>query len=296
VKVFPAQLGVWNFIPDAAAIVADFDSLGPSTAAVCPACKLDLTVVNDDVLVDRSHDCTGYRHGLDTEAVAICSVVLSDLGCVVDVLFHLNWCLGRIFDDVDPGKPLAASGTDVAHDNHAKGCAVDSGKSLAVHLPRKHDFVDFHLPDGHADGVVVDMSLLEVRVRTKEFNVIATLFQATTVLDNFLQANSHVASGSDGTFGPGRVDQLITIAGVRADLFDTACTTALECNGSGHARELGLILEIRKSDFPRVVDKALNFEKVLFGIDFRDAAVVAYEVVLIIRDFGLSSQSEHKET
>jgi hypothetical protein len=292
VEVLPAQLGVRNFIPDASAIVADLDSLGPPTATVCPTSHLDLAVVDNNVFVDRGHDCTSYRHGLDTEAIAVRGVVLSDLGCVVKVLFHLDWRLGRIFDDVDPGKPLAASGADVAHDNHAKRRAMDSRKSLAIHLPRKHDFVDLHLPDGHADGVVVDVSLLEVRVGAEEFDVIAILFQATTVLDDLLQANTHIASGSNGTFSPGCVDQLVAITGVEADLLNTACATALECDGSGHAWELGLILELRKSNLLGVVDKTLDFEKVLLGVDFRDAAMVADVMVLVVCNFGLSSQSK----
>ena len=54
---FLAQFFVGGFVPDGAAVAADFDAFGPvAAAAVGPAAHVDFAVVNEDGLVGWGHD------------------------------------------------------------------------------------------------------------------------------------------------------------------------------------------------------------------------------------------------
>lgn len=79
---------------------------------------------------------------------------------------------------------------------------MDFGQRFPIHLPRKHYLVEPCLAIRHGYYIVVYLPLLEVCVDAHEFNVMGTVFDSTTVLEYFLQANAGVTSSSDGTFSP----------------------------------------------------------------------------------------------
>jgi hypothetical protein len=292
-EILATQLLVRNLIPHASTIVTNFHALGPPTPTVRPPRHLDLSVMDNHILVDGRHNRARDRHGLDTEAIAVRGVVFADLRGIVDVFFHLDGRHGRIFDYIDARQPFAGARANVAHYDDAEGRAVDGGEGFAVHFPCEHHFVDFHFVRGHADGVVVDVALFEICVCAKEFNVGAGFFEAAAVLYHFFEGHADVACGTDGAFTPGRVDELVAVARIVVDLLDAAGAAALQCNSCGHAGEFCFVLELCEGDFHGLVDKAFDFEEVFSWVDFGDAAVIADEVVFVGSDFGLCMLVHH---
>lgn len=287
-EVFPAQLCVGHFVPDATAIVADFNSLRPSTTAVGPASHLDLAIVNDNFLVDWRHDGACNWHSLNGKAVAVRVVVLANLGSVVEIFLHLDRRHRRVLDHIDSSEPLAASGADVAHDYDTKRRAMDVREGLSVHLPCQHDFVDLHFSCGNGDGVVVNLSLLKVCVRTEEFDVAGVVGETTTVLDDLLQAHAHISSSSNCAFCPWRVDKLVTITGIFRDLLYSTCATTLQSDCRGHSWKFSLILEVFERDLLWVLDHTFHFKVVLLGVDLRDTTVVSDVMIFVVSDLGLT--------
>ena len=57
VEVLLTQILIGDFVPHTSTVVTDFNTLGPSAATERPASECDLAVVDDDVVVDRRHDC-----------------------------------------------------------------------------------------------------------------------------------------------------------------------------------------------------------------------------------------------
>lgn len=107
------QLLVGGFIPDAAAVGADLDALGPvapGAARVGPAGHVDGAGVDDDGLVARGDDGGGDGHGLDGEAGGVGGVVLAELGAEIEVFFALDGGGGGARDEVDVGEPFYGTG------------------------------------------------------------------------------------------------------------------------------------------------------------------------------------------
>lgn len=107
------------------------------------------------------------------------------------------------------------------------------------------------------------------------------------MFQHLFERDTRPARGPDCAFAPGRVDELVAVAGVLGYLLDAAGAAALEGDDGGLAGEDGFVLEGGEGDFLGVVDEAFDFEEVLAGVDFGDAAVVADEEVRVFGDFGL---------
>ena len=286
VVVFLTQLLVGDLVPHAAAIGTHLHPLRPAASAVRPARETDLSIMNDNIVVDRRHDRTRDRHGLDTKPIAVGHVLLPQLRGVVEILLHLHGRHGRGGDDIDAGEPLAAAGADVAHDHHPQRETMDRREGFAVHLPREQHLVDLDFADRHRDGVVVHLPLFEVRVCAEELDVRAFVLQPA-VFQHLFEGDARPARGPDCALAPRRVDELVAVAGVLGYLLDAAGAAALEGDDSGLAGEDGLVLEGGEGDLLGGVDEAFDFEEVLVGVDFGDAAVVADEEVGVFGDFGL---------
>ena len=83
-EIFRTHLIVRRFIPDTAAIAANFDTLRPMpSTTVSPAAHVDGTIVDDDGFVDGMHNRGRDRHVLDGEAIGVGGVVLANLGAVI---------------------------------------------------------------------------------------------------------------------------------------------------------------------------------------------------------------------
>ena len=79
------------------------------------------------------------------------------------------------------------------------------------------------------------MTLLEVRVSAKELDMLAAVFQSAAILDDFLEAHASPAGGSNRAFAPRRVDELVTVTRILADLLNAPGTGALKSNRLGYA-------------------------------------------------------------
>ena len=242
--------------------------------------------MNNNIVVEGSHNRTRDRHSLDAKPIAVGHVLLPQLRRVVEVLLHLHGRHARGGDDVDAGEPLAAARADIAHHHHSQWETVDSREGFAVHFPREQHLVNLDFADRHRDGVVVHLPLFEVRVCAEEFDVRAFILQPA-VFQNLFEGDARPARGPDCALAPGRVDELVAVAGVLGYLLDAAGAAALEGDDSGLAGEDGLVLEGGEGDLLGGVDEAFDFEEVLAGVDFGDAAVVADEEVGVFGDFGL---------
>lgn len=254
-EVLPAKLLIWDLVPHTPAVITDLHALWPPTSTVRPAGELDRAIVDDDVVVDRCHDSGRHRHGLNAEAVAVGHILLAELRCVIEVFLHLDWGHRRVGDDVDAGEPFAAARADVAHHHHTQGRTVDGGKRFPVHFPGEQDFIDLHFAKWHRNGVIIYLSLLEVRVCAKELDVRARgIFQPAAVFEDFLEGDSSPASGANCAFTPGRVDEFIAITRVLVDLLDAPGARALKGDDGGLAGEYRFVFQKVKGDVLRFVD------------------------------------------
>lgn len=116
-EVLLGELLVGGLVPDAAAVGADLDALGPvaaRAAAVGPPGHVDAAGVDDDGLVARGDDGGGDGHGLDGEAGGVGRVGLAELGAEVEVFFALDGGGGGAGDEVDVGEPLDGAGLGVS--------------------------------------------------------------------------------------------------------------------------------------------------------------------------------------
>jgi hypothetical protein len=284
-----AHVFEWHFIPDATSVSADLNPLGPAATAVRPPSQLDLAIVDNLVVVDGRHDGARNRHGLNAETVAVGDVVLSHLRTVVNVLFHLYGSKTRLADDVDPVEPLAASRTNVTKDNHTEWIPVDLGERLAVHLPSEHYLVNFDFSRRNGNGIIVYLSFLEVCVGTEKFDMFTAVFKSTTVLEDFLETHTSPSRGSDRTFAPRRVDELVAIPRVLLNLLNTPGTGTLQGDCCSHAGKDRLVLEFFEGDLLWSIDETLDFNVKFFRVDFGDTSMVTYEMVCIGRDLSLDA-------
>lgn len=131
---------------------------------------------------------------------------------------------------------------------------MDRRQRLAVHLPRKQDFVDLHLASRNRHSVVVNLALFEVRVCAEELEMSTVVLETAAVLDDFLEGDTGPARGSNSALAPWSVDELVAVAGVLVYLLDTACSRALKADDCGLAGEDGLILELGKGNLFWVLD------------------------------------------
>jgi len=199
-----------NFIPDAAAVIADFNANRPMPAStIRPATHLDLSIVDDLVRINGAHDSRTNRHILNGETRRISNVVLPNLRVVVQVLLLLHGSLAGSVKDIDPRQPFAAARTDVSKDNGTQREAVDLGQGLPVHLPGQEDFVGLDLAPGNGDGIVVDLTLFEIGVCAEELKVhwFVRVLQTATVLDHLFETDTCPASSSDCALSPLFTDQ-----------------------------------------------------------------------------------------
>ena len=143
------------------------------------------------------------------------------------------------------------------------------------------------LAPGDAHDVVVRLALLEVRVGAEELDVLRAVHEAAAVLDDLLERDARPAGRADGALAPGRVDQLVAVAGVLVDLLDAAGARALEADDVALAREQLLVLQVGEREALRLVHQPFNVEEELVRVDLGDAAVVAHEEVRVGRDLVL---------
>lgn len=81
------------------------------------------------------------------------------------------------------------------------------------------------------------------------------------MLDDLLEGDAGPLGGANGALGPGGVDQLVALAGVVADLLETAGAGALEGDDVGLAREERFVLQVGQGETLRVVDQAADVEE-----------------------------------
>lgn len=197
VEVLLTHILVRHLVPYTPTIGTDFDSLRPSaTAAVRPAAQLDLTIVDDHFLVQRSHDRGADGHVLDAEAVGVHHVVLANLSTVVQVLLLLHGRLARSSDRFDAVEPFATPGANIAEDNGPQWVAMDPWERFAVHLKCEQDFIVLAFAPRRTHDVVHDLAFLEVRVCAVQLHVNLSIrcvfgdFEATAMLDHASQRDA----------------------------------------------------------------------------------------------------------
>lgn len=194
-----------NFIPDIPTIPTDLHARREMpTTRVRPAFQGDLAVVYDLVHIQRAHDRTTDRHVLDADARRIRTVMFPNLRIIIQILFLLHRSITRALNDIDLVKPLAASRANISKHHGPQRETMDFREWLAIHLKCEEDLVDFHLSVRHGDGIVKHLPLFEIRVCAQKLNVILQrrIFQAATVLDDFLKGDTCPFCGSYGTLSP----------------------------------------------------------------------------------------------
>lgn len=272
-------------VPVEAAVGRDLDALRPAPAArVRPALALDLAVVDDDLLGPRRHDGRADGHLLDLDAVGPLEVVLADLLREVQVLLALDGRAARLRDGPDAVQPLDAARADVAEHDDAQGKPVDARQRRPVHLPRQQHLVGLDLGPRHADQVVHEPVVLDVRVAAVELEVLGLWAQPAARLDHLFQADAHVPRRADGALGPRRLWYLVALPGVLGNLLNAPGARALHRDRLLDAREPRLVHDVVEGKGLRVVDQAVEREAVGVPVDDGDPAVVPHKVEVIRRD------------
>ena len=147
----PCELAFWgevfegNFIPEEAPVGTDFDSFGPATATtVGPAFDRDGAAVDDDLLLPGFHDGTADGHLLDLYTFRVQLVMFPNLNIEVEIFLRLDRSVRGMSKCFYAVEPFHGAGPDIAKYYCAERKAVDLGERLAVHLPGKHNFVEFY--------------------------------------------------------------------------------------------------------------------------------------------------------
>lgn len=113
---FGRHVLVRNFIPNTSSVAGNFDTNGPmTTAGVSPSAHFDLAVVDNLSHVYWRHDGGRHGHVLDAETVAVHGVLLSDLGCVVEVFFRLDGGERGSADGFNFVEPFAGACSNVCY-------------------------------------------------------------------------------------------------------------------------------------------------------------------------------------
>jgi len=120
--------------------------------------------------------------------------------------------------------------------------------------------------------------LFEVTVGAVKFQMFAAFSQTSAVFDDFLQADTFPNSGADGTFSPRCIDHLVSLSSVLVNLLNTSGSTALNRDSLLHARKYLLVFQLRESELLWFLDQTIEFKKIIFCTDIRDASVIAHEV------------------
>lgn len=210
--------------------------------------------------------------------------MLSHLLGEVEVLLALHWGEGRVFDGLDAIEPLYASSSDVSKDHNAERVPVDARKRLAVHVPGQHDFICFDLGPWNADEIVHGLVVLEVGVGTVEFQVLRTIDQSATGLDDLLEADTSVSGIADCALRPWCLGNFVALARVLEDLLNAAGSRALHRDGLLHAWESGLIHDVIQRERLRLGNEAVEHEAEVFLVDNGDASVVSHEMKRVGRN------------
>ena len=79
---------------------------------------------------------------------------------------------------------------------------MDLGQWLPVHFPSQYYLVSTNLTPRYGDNIVVDLALFEVGIDAHELEVLGAFFQAATVLEDLLQADSGPFRRANRAFSP----------------------------------------------------------------------------------------------
>lgn len=160
---------------------------------------------------------------MDAEAGGVAGVIFGGLETVVEVFFLLNRAVGRVREDVDAAQPFAASVfgvqlslvseacvgkgiytpcSNVAKYNGPQRRTMDFGQRLSIHFPSQKDFMGLYFSPRHRNKIVEDLALLEVGVHSDEFDVFATFFQTTTILQHLFETDAGPNCGPNRSLSP----------------------------------------------------------------------------------------------
>ena len=90
--------------------------------------------------------------------------------------------------------------------------------------------------------------MLEIRVSPIKFQMLCSIDQTPTIFDNLLQTNTCPLRSSNCSFGPRRVDHLISFTSIFGNLLDASSSAALDGHPVRLPRKYLLILQVSERD------------------------------------------------
>ena len=79
---------------------------------------------------------------------------------------------------------------------------MNLGQGLPIHFPCEKDLMNANFAPRHRHHIIEDFALFKVRVGSCKLNVLGTVLEAATVLDDLFEADASPTCGTNGTFTP----------------------------------------------------------------------------------------------